>query len=52
MNIRGSIVESMSIVVFAVVASAALDMLISDSDVFDARGISWNFVVLDVLSLV
>ena len=52
MNLCGCIVESTSIVVFAVVASAALDMLISDSDVFAARGSSWNFVVLDVLSLV
>jgi len=52
MNICGFIVESTSIVVFAVVASVALDMLISDTDVFDARGSSLNFVVLDVLSLV
>lgn len=55
LDICASIVKSStSIVVFAVVASAALHMLISDSDVFAAigDGSSWNFVVLDVLSLV
>jgi hypothetical protein len=53
LDICASIVEaSTSIVVFAVVASVALDMLISDTDVFDARDSSLNFVVLDVLSLV
>jgi hypothetical protein len=50
-NMCGFIVESTSIVVFAVVASVALDMLISDTDVFGARDSSLNFVVLDVLSL-
>ena len=51
MNMWEFIVESTSIVVFAVVASVALDMLISDMDIFDGRGSSLNFVVLDVLSL-
>lgn len=53
-NCASSVASSTSIVVFAVVASAALHMLISDSDVFAGRGdgSSWNFVVLDVLSLV
>ena len=43
----GPIVESSSIVVFAVVASAALDMLKSDSDVFADRHNLGSSVVLD-----